>query len=196
VIRNVHTQDSVESSTTASATQDKTMTGDTQPAGDATWAAVQHTVDLWSAAYTAQSTSDLRATVDQSNLAFWRTQQAWLHQYAVSQQAGSAPWKGIVRAIVPLTHGYIRATVDFGLWRRPWIFKQVGHRWLLSEPRRAELGKPLTRETEHFTLRYYGWDAGIIDDLARLSEKVHVSDVKIMGSCATSVLESWHPHAA
>ena len=158
-----------------------TATDDTSRTDAATRRAVQATVDQWSAAYNDQSVDELRMAVDPKNLAFRRTQEAWLRQYTESQGAGTSTWKGVVHDILPLANDYLRATVDFGDWERPWTFRHVGAAWLLSEPRRSELGKPLTRETEHFTVRYYAWDAALIDNLVALFEHDYTSDTKLMG---------------
>lgn len=158
-----------------------TATIDTSPDDEATRLAVQATVEQWSAAYNDQSVDELRLAIDPKNLAFRRTQESRLRQYNVSELAGTTTFQGTIQDIVPLNDGYLRATVDFGGWLRPWTFRHVGDKWLLSEPRRSELGKPLTRATEHFTVRYYAWDADVIGPLAQIFERAYTSDVHVMG---------------
>lgn len=141
-------------------------------------AALEATVDKWTTAYNEASPELLRAAVDQTNLPVRRIQESLLK---LNTSGGASGWNARILESIRRPHGYVQATVDTGAAGKTFVFKQVDGEWLISEPRRAELGKRKTRESEHFTFQYYDWDADIIDEIIALMEQAHVDMVEKLG---------------
>ncbi len=52
---------------------------------------------------------------------------------------------------------------------------------MISEPRVEELGKIQVHKTDHFNIRYYLWDVGIVDEMGRLLEQAYKDDIAKLG---------------
>ncbi|MDQ5852274.1 MAG: hypothetical protein M3380_09420, partial [Chloroflexota bacterium] len=157
-----------------------TATTAAAPADGDIKAALQKTVDVWSQAYNEADPELLGKAIDPNARALGRTQRDLVKYYSESQGL-ARDWKGTVAEVEQLEQGYVLAYVDIGSARYPMTFKQVDGQWLLSEPRRAELGKKKEIETEHFTFEYYPWDEAIGPEIAQMMEEAHKSIVEKMG---------------
>jgi hypothetical protein len=144
-------------------------------------AALQETVDLWAQAFTEADPEMLAEAIDRRSPSLLRTQQARLKTVSESIGAGSRQWGGTVVDVTRREHGYVQAHIDSGNIRRGFTFKEVDGKWLLAEPKRAELGKRETIETEHFTIQYFPWDEAMIDTIATMMEDVHTTITDKMG---------------
>ncbi len=143
--------------------------------------ALQQTVDQWSKAYADGSADELKAAIDQTDLSFRRMQADQLREESIAAAAGSNDYQATVSGITPRQYGYVQALVNFKYGQRVFIFKQVAGRWMISEPRVEELGKIQKHKTDHFNIRYYLWDVGIVDEMGRLLEQAYTDDIAKLG---------------
>lgn len=144
-------------------------------------ASLQETVDVWSEAFSTNQPELIEKIVDRKSPALKRTQQALIKYYYEGIGGSGLDWTAKVSDIIRRENGYLQAYVDRGDSRYTFTFKQNGTSWLMAEPTRAELGKREKIETEHFTVQYYPWDAGIAQKIADLMEAAHTTVVDKMG---------------
>ncbi len=119
--------------------------------------------------------------IDPKALTLRRTQTELLKYFAESIGGSGRDWSATVGEIVPRELGYVLAYVDVGGARYPFTFKQVKGKWMMSEPKRAEIGKKLKQETEHFTFEYYAWDEPNLPEIIKLMESADAIVVGKMG---------------
>ncbi len=145
-------------------------------------AALQETADLWGQAFADADPELLVQAIDPKSPSLLRTQQARLKTISESIGASTREWNGEIVNITRREHGYVQAHVDTGDIRRGFTFKEVNGKWLLSEPTRAELGKRVKVETDHFIIQYYPWDQAISDEIIKMMEEVHTTIIGKLGS--------------
>ena len=139
----------------------------TEQSDDEIRAALQETVDIWSQAYEQNDPNMLRQAID--------TRAPTLRRILADQMSagGGRDWNPVVVDFEQRDHGYILAHLDVGGYIYTATFRQVKGKWLLSEPRRAELGKKKKIETEHVTFEYYPWDEDVAPQVASMLEDAY-----------------------
>jgi hypothetical protein len=142
-------------------------------------AALQETVDLWNQAYEDADHDTLAKAIDPRSPTLRRILGDQLDHFTQSQ--GSGNLHGKVIHYEQRDHGLILAHIDVYGSINTFTFRNVDGSWLLSEPRRAELGKKKVIETEHVRLEYYGWDTDVAPEIAEMLEEAHRVVVDQMG---------------
>ena len=170
-----------------SAVAEATAAEETEAAGgeqtdEEIMAAIQETLDQWGEAMSEGDVEKLREVIDPKNMPFKRVLETRLKLLSESAVAGINTPGGKVIQITPRDLGYVQALVETPNGaQRYFIFKQVDGRWLMSEPRRAELGKRQKIETDKFVFEYYPWDEEIIDEIQAVVEQGHNDMVEKLG---------------
>jgi len=146
-------------------------------------AAIQTTLDDYAQAYNKNDVELLKSTVDQNNAPFRRLVEERFNTYQESIFGGQIGWQFTLKGIEHRDLGFVQAHVDRqdGM-RGDWLFRQVGDRWLLSEPTEKQLGERYTFESEHFTFLAYHWADDVNKQLADLMEKARA---KVLGKLGT-----------
>ena len=157
---------------------------------DAIRASMQETVDNYDAAYNENNLSKLQAAIDPKNSTFKRSLEERFKSAMESQFAGMYNLNDKVGAIRDRGNGYWEATIETnfslatgraGRAVKKWVFKDVDGKWLMTEPRRAELGKKLKYETEHFTIDHYAWDDEVMPEIGQIMETAYATALKKLG---------------
>jgi hypothetical protein len=107
------------------------------------------------------------ATIDQQNLTWKRVQNE------IFQKSRGAVVAGRVLRVQQHHGGYVKAWIDVGGGEKyAWtmVFRLVDGQWLLSEPRDRELGSRKLTESKHFRIRYWEWDADVVERAGRLAD--------------------------
>ena len=87
-----------------------------------------------------------------------------------------------VVALEPRELGFVQAHVERDRWLRyDWLFREVGGRWLLSEPSEKQLGERIKIESEHFTVHTYAWAEPTNEKLVELMERAREQVVERLG---------------
>lgn len=110
------------------------------------------------------------ATIDQQNLTWKRVQNE------IFRTSRSAIVAGRVLRVQPHRGDYVKAWIDIGAGEKyAWtmVFRPVDGRWLLSEPRDRELGSRKLTESKHFRIRYWEWDADVVERAGRLADEAY-----------------------
>jgi hypothetical protein len=141
--------------------------------------ALQETVDLWNRAYAEANHDLLLEAIDPKASTLRRILADQLD--ASIQSQGSIDRDAQVADFERRANGYILAHVDVQGRFYTFTFKEVGGKWLLSEPRREELGKKKTIESEHIRLEYYPWDDDVAPQIAEMLEEAHTFVVEKLG---------------
>lgn len=134
-------------------------------------AGIQATVDDYAKAYATGDLALLESTVDQSNAPFRRLVE---ERFATSQESilGGGSFSLEVEEVRPRDLGFVQArVVRDGFIAYDWLFREVGGRWLLSEPLEKQLGERFTFESEHFVYETYHWNDEVNQQLAALMER-------------------------
>jgi hypothetical protein len=144
---------------------------------------IQATLDDHARAFNENDLELLASTVDQSNAPFRRLVEERFNNYQSSIFAGGGGWEFTLNGTEQRDLGFILAHVDRqdGL-REDWLFRQVGDRWLLSEPTEGELGERYTFESEHFTYQAYHWSDDLNQKLAELMERAYTKVGEKLGT--------------
>jgi hypothetical protein len=142
-------------------------------------AALQETVDLWNRAYAEADHDVMLQAIDPKASTLRRILADQLD--ASIQSQGGIERNGVVAEVERRANGYVLARVDTNGRFFTFTFRDVNGKWLLSEPRREELGKKKTLETEHFRLEYYGWDDDVAPEISRMLEDAHTFVVGKLG---------------
>lgn len=143
--------------------------------------AVQKAVNLWIRGFNEANADLLRRSIDPQRPALRRTQERLMKYLTGAQGHDGMSWSGKVIDVQRRDGGYVQANVKIGGAYRPFTFRRVGSAWLLSEPSRAELGKPQKLETAHFVVEYYAWDKAVVKEVASLMEQARDEVVKKLG---------------
>lgn len=160
---------------------------------------VQATMNLYSEMRKSGDDTLLAQIVDERNTSFLQVVREELKEWrALARQNRLRPANYIVDDIRPMLNGFYQAdiVVKFPRFRESgsgsaeanWIFRQVGDRWLLTEPLTEELGPRSNYQTEHFNFRYYAWDADQIERVGRIFEAAYAVDVAKVGFSASDML--------
>lgn len=160
---------------------EQTETGGATQSDKAIIAELQTAVDTWAEAYAETDVEKLRSVIDPKAMALRRTQGDLFKYRTESMGASNRSYSGTVVGITRLDLGYVRADVDIGGGRSPFTFKQVNGTWMMSEPKRAELGKKQKQETEYFVFEYYTWDEQILPDIIQIMEDARELDFSKIG---------------
>ncbi len=110
--------------------------------------------------------AELASVVDQTNLSLKRAMNDFMHS-PVYGWKGRNPSATISRVQVvkdPYVKVWLTETVRGD---HVWVFKWTGSGWILSEPQEDELGPQKNLETDDFTLRYFEWDAPLVDQVVK-----------------------------
>jgi hypothetical protein len=170
-----------ESTDSTAAPSEETATSGATQSDEEIIAALQKAVDTWTEAYEEVDVEKLRSVIDPKALSLRRTQGELFKARTESIGAAGRDWSATVAEIEPLDLGYVLALVDIGTQRFPFTFKQVDGEWMMSEPKRAEIGKKQKQETEHFVFEYYPWSENILPDIIELMENAQELVVTKMG---------------
>lgn len=143
---------------------------------------IQETLDRFVEAYNDNQPDLLDQTIDQTNAPFRRFARS---QFGEFQQSALARY-GIaalrVESIAPREHGFVLAHLaTSGNFAADWPFREVGGRWVISEPSVAQLGAPLTLASAHFTFDTYPWANDVNDALMRMMERARSNVLARLG---------------
>ncbi len=145
-------------------------------------AAIQATLDAHAQAYNKNDIDLLKSTEDQSNAPFRRLVEERFNTFQESMFGGQVSWQFTLKGIDHRDLGFVLAHVDRqdGM-REDWLFRQVGDKWLLSEPTEKQLGERYTFDTEHFTFLAYHWSDDVNKQLADLMERARTKVLEKLG---------------
>jgi hypothetical protein len=117
------------------------------------------------AAMKAKDLSAFQATVDLTRLAFRRCEQ---ESFDTAARQGTATSATKILKVEPYGDGYIRAYIDdgsSGIQRS--YFRREADRWILTEPRVAELGGERSQAIDGVRVEYWGIDEDIVSFVGR-----------------------------
>ena len=163
------------------APSEQTEASGTTQSDEEIMAELQTVVDTWSEAYEEVDVEKLRSVIDPKSLALRRTQGELFKSRTESLGATGRDWSARVVDVTPRDLGYVLAHIDVGSQRYPFTFKQVNGKWMMSEPKRAEIGKKQKQETENFVFEYYPWDEKILPEIVEQMEAAEDLVVNKMG---------------
>jgi hypothetical protein len=128
------------------------------PTDDDIKAGIQQALDLYTQAYNEKKPDLLLQAADQTNAPFRRFIQTRFETFQASIRAGQqrSPMK-VAKILGKLDFGFVVAQIESDGLVADWTFRQVGGRWVMSEPTEKQLGKREKIEGEHFVYYAYPW---------------------------------------
>ncbi len=139
-------------------------------------AGVKPALDKFLDALNKVDDNQLAAVADQTNLSFKRAMNDFMHS-PVYGWKGRSP-RGTISKVQVAKEPYVKVWLNETIrGDHVWVFKWTGSGWILSEPQEDELGDLQNFESDDFTLRYYAWDAGLVDRVVK-NVKIAYAEVK------------------
>lgn len=144
---------SVAASPGASAAASGAATGDDA----AVIAKIQETLDTYAKAFNDQDQSLLAQVVDPKSGVMKRFVTTRYQNVQDSVFGGGGTYKYTVQQITRRPFDFVTAEIETNGLLAYWTFKQVGDKWLMSEPTEQQLGDREKVETDHFIFYMYPW---------------------------------------
>ncbi len=182
-------QPATEATTSATTALAQTAPGTGSESDGEIKAAIQKTVDSYDAAYNEVDQAKLLAALDQKNLALRRALVERFQAAASGQSSGAFDLQEKIDSIKAHGKDYYLATIlalapqgnGKGQSVRTMVFRKVDGKWLITEPKRSDLGKKLSSETEHFIVEYYEWDKDIVPQMDKVVEDAYTTVKQKLG---------------
>lgn len=142
-----------------------------EPDADAIRAGIQATLDTYAEAYNTGDRTLLESAIDTSNAPFRRLVTERFESYQDSIFGGQGGFAFEVVEVEQRDLGFVQARIERGGAAYDWLFREVGGRWLLSEPGERQLGERIKFESENFIYEAYPWTEAINPTIADLMER-------------------------
>jgi hypothetical protein len=160
-----------EPATTApTASADPAPTAGSTASDEEILASIQQSLDFYTDAYNKNKPELLKQATDQTNAPFRRFIQTRFDTFQESIRAGQVSEIKAVKILRKLDLGFVLAQVESGSGVADWTFREVGGRWVMSEPTERQLGKREKVEDEHFVYYVYPWSKDMNTKVMELME--------------------------
>jgi len=143
---------------------------------------IQATLDQYAQAYNDNKPDLLDQVVDQENKPFRRIVRSRFDEFQDSYQAGSFDDQFTLLDITRRDDGFVLAHFENdGGYEAVWPFRFQNGNWVISEPTVEQMGKPATKETDHFIFTYYPWADDVNPRIMELMENARQNVQKVLG---------------